>query len=143
MELNSTLCVKSGSLHDLLKSHKLTPMSALAFICSEWEKYFVSYSKLKAHRRTHTGEILACSLCNKSFSRSSDLRVHIMTHTEEKPFGCTQCDELCSRTSTLNIFPVLGVTIHIKIPVTKINTRESIQERSPLDALTVKRHFLF
>ncbi|KAM4825184.1 zinc finger protein 296 [Thomomys bottae] len=48
-------------------------------------------------RRTPT-----CSVCQKTLSSFSNLKVHMRSHTGERPYACDQCSYACAQSSKLN-----------------------------------------
>ncbi|XP_042556238.1 zinc finger protein 296 [Dipodomys spectabilis] len=48
-------------------------------------------------RRTPT-----CSVCKKTLSSFSNLKVHMRSHTGERPYACDQCPYACAQSSKLN-----------------------------------------
>ncbi|XP_031241444.1 zinc finger protein 296 [Mastomys coucha] len=43
-----------------------------------------------------------CDLCNKTLSSFSNLKVHMRSHTGERPYSCDQCSYSCAQSSKLN-----------------------------------------
>ena len=53
---------------------------------------FVSYSGLRIHRRTYSGEkVYDGNQCDKVFAHHSNLQKHKRTLSGEKPYECNQC----------------------------------------------------
>ncbi|XP_007941269.1 zinc finger protein 296 [Orycteropus afer afer] len=58
----------------------------------------VEASSLRASgRRSPT-----CSVCKKTLSSFSNLKVHMRSHTGERPYACDQCPYACAQSSKLN-----------------------------------------
>uniref|UniRef100_A0A8C6W4R8 Zinc finger protein 296 n=1 Tax=Nannospalax galili TaxID=1026970 RepID=A0A8C6W4R8_NANGA len=43
-----------------------------------------------------------CLVCNKTLSSFSNLKVHMRSHTGERPYACDQCPYACAQSSKLN-----------------------------------------
>ncbi|XP_006901326.1 PREDICTED: zinc finger protein 296 [Elephantulus edwardii] len=43
-----------------------------------------------------------CSVCKKTLSSFSNLKVHMRSHTGERPYACDQCSYSCTQSSKLN-----------------------------------------
>lgn len=43
-----------------------------------------------------------CSVCKKTLSSFSNLKVHMRSHTGERPYSCDQCSYACTQSSKLN-----------------------------------------
>ncbi|XP_073467423.1 uncharacterized protein [Aquarana catesbeiana] len=72
------------------------------FSCTECGKFFRSKSKLKVHKRSHTGEKpYSCPECGKCFSQKCHLSTHQRSHTGEKPYSCPECGKCFSLNSSL------------------------------------------
>jgi KRAB domain-containing zinc finger protein len=57
--------------------------------CDQCDYATANSSRLKRHKRTHTGEKpYKCDLCDKAFTYSASVKVHKRTHTGEKPYKC-------------------------------------------------------
>ncbi|XP_005002561.1 zinc finger protein 584 isoform X2 [Cavia porcellus] len=73
-----------------------------AHVCGECGKAFSYASKLRKHRKIHTGiRPFQCSDCGKTFSRKDALALHERTHTGERPYECSRCGKAFSVLSTL------------------------------------------
>uniref|UniRef100_F7C2C9 Uncharacterized protein n=1 Tax=Ornithorhynchus anatinus TaxID=9258 RepID=F7C2C9_ORNAN len=76
------------------------PRRQNSFICSDCGKRFNKLSKLKIHRRAHTGEKpYVCHVCGRGFSQTSNLNRHQRVHTGEKPYKCPTCGKGFSQSS--------------------------------------------
>ncbi|WP_330925574.1 C2H2-type zinc finger protein [Candidatus Sororendozoicomonas aggregata] len=60
--------------------------------CDQCDKTFPSPTRLKEHKRAHTGvKPFTCNVCQRCFTRLTTLTNHMRTHTGEKPFSCDVC----------------------------------------------------
>ena len=48
--------------------------------CTLCSKEYSVQSKLNAHMKIHTGDLLECAICGKSFTGSYQLKQHLATH---------------------------------------------------------------
>nr|XP_010945385.2 zinc finger protein 296 [Camelus bactrianus] len=85
----------------------LTRRSPTCPVCT---KTLSSFSNLKVHMRSHTGERpyacdqcpYACAQSSKLNPNSSNLTVHRRSHTGERPYVCELCSYACAQSSKLN-----------------------------------------
>ncbi|XP_062965140.1 zinc finger protein 296 [Cynocephalus volans] len=49
-----------------------------------------------------TRRIPTCPVCKKTLSSFSNLKVHMRSHTGERPYACDQCPYACAQSSKLN-----------------------------------------
>ena len=63
--------------------------------CEQCDCVFMSSSRLRIHRRTHTGERpFACTDCEMTFARKGGLQDHFdVKHTLERPLACAHCQK--------------------------------------------------
>jgi len=73
------------------------------YSCEHCEKQFSSQWELRAHTKTHSGEVrYQCHLCDKH-SYNSSLSVHMRKHSGEKPFKCERCQKQFTVKCDLNV----------------------------------------
>lgn len=51
---------------------------------------------------SHPRRIPTCPVCMKTLSSFSNLKVHMRSHTGERPYACDQCPYTCAQSSKLN-----------------------------------------
>ncbi|KAI5706492.1 hypothetical protein M8J75_008637 [Diaphorina citri] len=76
---------------------------ALRYQCQECTAILHSFSTLKTHMYTHTGEKpIVCDQCSKQFRTVSQLKVHIVSvHDNVRKYGCEYCGHAFACSSNL------------------------------------------
>ncbi len=72
-----TICGKRLSSKQAMKAHvRIIHKGIYPFQCSQCERRFASKRDLTTHMRHHTGERLACEICQRKFIHKSSLIDH-------------------------------------------------------------------
>lgn len=84
-------------------------MKVRPFGFAECEKTFRHRSALRIHQASvHRGERpFSCSVCDKLFTRTGCLNTHMKTHTGERPFSCSECGKAFVRKKHLSVHQTL------------------------------------
>ncbi|XFF87305.1 PREDICTED: zinc finger protein 296 [Capra hircus] len=59
-------------------------------------------AEVKGSRVGSTRRSPTCPVCKKTLSSFSNLKVHMRSHTGERPYACDQCPYACAQSSKLN-----------------------------------------
>ncbi len=76
-----------------LRIHSFRAHKNEAFPCDKCPKVFDNPKSLKAHQEIHSDYNLVCPECGKGFRRKMNFNSHLLSHSEERRFGCSDCDK--------------------------------------------------
>ena len=82
--------IQAGNLENHIQTHSGEKL----FKCYECNYWGSEASRVKVHKRQHTGE-------NRSNAEAGKVKVHKQKHTGEKLFKCHQCNFSCNTSSRL------------------------------------------
>uniref|UniRef100_G1Q0U9 Zinc finger protein 296 n=1 Tax=Myotis lucifugus TaxID=59463 RepID=G1Q0U9_MYOLU len=81
-----------------------TPLLGLAEVAAAMPAAVVGQEVEAKGSRAHSlpRRSPTCSVCMKTLSSFSNLKVHMRSHTGERPYACDQCSYACAQSSKLN-----------------------------------------
>ncbi|EPQ05972.1 Zinc finger protein 296 [Myotis brandtii] len=72
-----------------------------------------------------------CSVCMKTLSSFSNLKVHMRSHTGERPYACDQCSYACAQSSKLNRHKKTHQQLQPQIPDTAKASQQQASAAPP------------
>ncbi|TEA36214.1 hypothetical protein DBR06_SOUSAS7510062 [Sousa chinensis] len=78
------------------------PLLGLAEVAAAVSAVAGPEAEAKGPRLGSTRRSPTCPVCKKTLSSFSNLKVHMRSHTGERPYACDQCPYACAQSSKLN-----------------------------------------